>query len=416
MNVTTTAAVGAHAVPRGYENRLVFILTLGGAVSALDAQSLFYLSPFVATSLGLSNTQIGVLSSVVLLSWSIAGYLVGSWSDRTGRRKPWLVGTFILFAACSFMSGLANSFAMLFAARLLIGVAEGPVIPVSQSIMIRNSSPHRRGFNMGIVQNLGAQLIGALVAPILLVQIAERFNWHAAFYVSGAPALIVAVLIAWFVKEPPRDDLDVTKPADTGSGVLHLLRIRNVRLCVLIACCVVLWYFTLLTFLPLYCVRVLKISATDMSYVMGAMGAAGVLSAFLVPALSDRFGRKSTIASFVLLSMAAPLTPLFVGDSLPLLMGGMFIGSFALGTVPVFMATVPIESVPSRDAAAATGLVMCIGQIVGGFGGPTIGGVLADQWGLAVPLWVVVGVTLVGALISTRLAETAPRLAKAAAA
>jgi MFS family permease len=415
MNVTTTAAVGAQTVPRSYENRLVFILALGGAVSALDAQSLFYLSPFVASSLELNNTQIGLVSSVVLLSWSIAGYLVGTWSDRSGRRKPWLVGTFILFAACSFLTGLATSFLMLFAARLLIGLAEGPVIPVSQSIMIRNSSPHRRGLNMGIVQNFGAQLIGTLVAPILLVQIAERFNWHAAFYVAGVPALIVALLIAWFVKEPPRENLAASNaPADSGSGIMHLLRIRNLRLCVLISCCVVLWYFTLLTFLPLYCVRVLKISATTMSYVMGAMGAAGVVSAFMVPALSDRFGRKRMITLFVLLSIAAPLAALFAGSSLPLLMAGVFLGSLVLGTAPLFMAVVPLESVSAHDAAAATGLVMAIGQIVGGFGGPTLGGVLADQWGLAVPLWIVVGATIAGTLISTRLIETAPRMTKAA--
>lgn len=137
-------------------------------------------------------------------------------------------------------------------------------------------------------------------------------------------------------------------------------------------------------------------------------------SAFMVPALSDRFGRKSAIVLSVSLSIAAPLTPLLVGDSLPLLVGGMFIGSLALGTVPVSRATIPIESVPSHDSAAATGLVVGIGQIVGGFGGPTIGGILADQWGLAVPLWVVVGVTLVGTLISTRLVETAPCLAACA--
>lgn len=408
---TTTAYAGAASVPRSYENRLVVVLALGNAVAALDAQSLFYLSPFVASSLSLNNTQIGLVSSIVLLSWSLSGYVVGRWSDRTGHRKPWLVGAFVLFAVCSFLSGLAASFATLFAARVLIGLAEGPVIPVAQSIMMRNSSPHRRGFNMGIVQNLGAQLIGTLVAPILLVQIAQRMNWHVAFYIAGVPALVVAILIAVFVHEPPRED---TPPAaaqavDSGSGILHLLRIRNVRLCVLISCCVVLWYFTLLTFLPLYCVRVLQLSATDMSYVMGAMGAAGVVSALVVPALSDRFGRKNMITLFVLLSVAAPLAPLYAGGSLPLLMAMVFLGSMVLGTVPVFMATVPLESVPERDAAAATGLVMGLGQTIGGFGGPTIGGYLADQWGLAVPLWIVVGAVIIGTFFSTRLLETAPR-------
>lgn len=74
---------------------------------------------------------------------------------------------------------------------------------------------------MGIVQDFGGQLIGALVAPILTVQIAERINWHAAFYVAGVLTLIVAPLIATFVKEPPKDDtgdhvISIRRPTVTG--------------------------------------------------------------------------------------------------------------------------------------------------------------------------------------------------------
>src|SRR5581483_9744830 len=215
-----STVIGAVRAARAlsYENRLLLILTLGGAVAALDAQSLFYLSPFVATSLGLNNTQIGVVSSIVLLTWSISGYVIGSASDRTGRRKPWLVGTFVVFAACSFLSGLAGSFAVLLGARLLMGLAEGPVIPVSQSIMIRNSSPHRRGFNMGLVQNFGAQLVGSLIAPIALVQVAGTLGWHAAFYLAGIPGLLVALLITAFVNEPVGDSPRLEEPAQSPSA------------------------------------------------------------------------------------------------------------------------------------------------------------------------------------------------------
>lgn len=394
------------------ENRLLIVLALGGAVSAVDAQSLFYLSPFVASALSLSNAEIGLVSSVVLLSWSVTGYLVGTLSDRSGRRKPLLVMTFLLFAVCSIFSGLASSFALLLCARTLIGLAEGPVIPISQSIMLRYSSPHRRGLNMGIVQNLGAQLIGTFLAPIILVRVSMSLGWHSAFYIAGFPALLVAALVAWVV---PGDSAGAVAPipptAAAGSGLLGLLRVRNVQLCVVIACCVIAWYFLLLSFLPLYCVRVLRISPTSMSYLMSAVGAAGVVSAFLVPALSDRVGRKRVMALFVLASIAAPLAPMYLGGSLTAVAALVFIGSLALGTIPLFMAIVPSESLPTRDAASATGLVMGLGQIIGGFCGPWVGGVLADHWSLAVPLWTAAGAGLLGALTCLHLTETAPRLA-----
>jgi len=408
-----STVIGAVRAARAlsYENRLLLILTLGGAVAALDAQSLFYLSPFVATSLGLNNTQIGVVSSIVLLSWSISGYVIGRLSDRSGRRKPWLVATFVMFAACSFLSGLAGSFAVLLGARLVMGLAEGPVIPVSQSIMIRHSSPHRRGFNMGLVQNFGAQLVGSLVGPIVLVQIATTLGWHAAFYIAGAPGLVVALLIAAFVSErtgnSPAPDAATQHPA--ALGLSGLVRVRNVRLCMLISCCVVAWYFLLLAFLPLYCVRVLRMTATNMSVVMSAIGAAGVLSALLVPALSDRIGRKTVMIVFSFGAVVASMAPLYVGNGLVPLIALVFVGCLTLGTVPLFMATIPLESVPSGDAASATALVMGVGQISGGFLGPALGGVLADRWGLPVPLWMATGAAVLAGLLALRLTETAPR-------
>lgn len=400
-----------------YENRLLVVLALGGAVAALDAQALFYLSPFVATDLRLSNSQIGVVASIVLLTWSFSGYAIGAVSDRTGRRKPYLVAAFALFGVCSFLSGLATTFAFLLASRVLIGVAEGPVIPLSQSIMIQESSPHRRGFNMGIVQNLGAQLFGSLLGPIVLVKIASTLDWHAAFYVAGIPGLIVAGLVLAFVREPANAVRVASKSADPRPLVRQLAALfafRNLRLCVLISCCIVAWYFLLLTFLPLYCVRVLRISPTNMSLVMGASGAAGVVSAILVPALSDRFGRKPAMIVFAACGVLAALGPLYVQSSgLPAVIALVFAGSLALGTAPLFMATIPLETVPTRDAAAATGLVMGLGQIIGGFCGPALGGMLADRFDLSVPLWIAAGAAVSASLLSMSLKESAPERARA---
>ena len=412
-----STVIGAVRAARAlsYENRLLLILTLGGAVAALDAQSLFYLSPFVATSLGLNNTQIGLVSSTVLLSWSISGYVIGRLSDRSGRRKPWLVATFVMFAACSFLSGLAGSFAVLLGARLMMGLAEGPVIPVSQSIMIRHSSPHRRGFNMGLVQNFGAQLVGSLAGPIVLVQIATTLGWHAAFYIAGVPGLVVALLVAAFVNERAGGSSGPEQSPKAAAAVLGLsglVRVRNIRLCILISCCVVAWYFVLLAFLPLYCVRVLRLTATGMSVVMSAIGAAGVVSALLVPALSDRLGRKAVMIVFTFGGVVASLAPLYVGNGLAWLIGLVFVGCLTLGTVPLFMATIPLESVPGGAAASATALVMGVGQILGGFLGPALGGVLADRWGLSVPLWMATGAAILAGLLSLRLTETAPRRSK----
>lgn len=373
-----------------YENTLVAVLALAGGISALDAQAVFFLMPFIAADLKLNNTQIGLIGSAVLISWSVAGVVIAQVSDRSGKRKRYLVGAFVIFGLFSVVSALARSFVTMFLARLAMGFAEGPVIPMQQSIMHQASSPHRRGLNMGLVQNFGAQFLGSLVAPILMVWIAEKIGWRMAFLVAGGPGLVVAFLLHWLVREP-------VLPSEAGASARHekrafltdflmLLRVRNVLISILIGSSAVAWYFGMLTFLPLVAVGELGLSPGTMSVIVSMIGAAGAISAILVPGMSDRIGRRKAIILFACLGIIAPGGVFFFGADALWLGAAVFIGSFMLGTFPLFMGAVPIEAVPASHAASASALVIGISQLVGGVCGPALGGVLADHFGRAVPL------------------------------
>lgn len=373
-----------------YENTLVAVLALAGGVSALEAQAVFFLMPFIAVDLKLDNTQIGLIGSAVLISWSVAGVVIAQVSDRSRRRKPYLVGAFVVFALFSVMSAYARSFVTMFFARLAMGFAEGPVIPMQQSIMHQESSPHRRGLNMGIVQNFGAQFLGSLVAPILMIWIAQEIGWRNAFLVAGGPGLVVAFLLHWLVREP-------AWPSEAGAmvqrqkrafltDVLMLLRVRNVLISILIGSSAVAWYFGMLTFLPLVAVGELGLSPGSMSVIVSMIGAAGAISAIVVPGLSDRIGRRKAIILFAFLGIVAPGGVFVFGADTVSLGAAVFIGSFMLGTFPLFMGAIPIEAVPASHAASASALVICISQILGGVCGPALGGILADRFGQAVPL------------------------------
>ena len=402
---------GNHLMSRfwTYENKLVILFTLGGGIAALDAQALFYLTPFVADDLKLNNAQAGLLASLVLITWAISGFLVGNFADKSGKRKTCLVTAFILFGLCSFLTGLAASFTMLLAVRALIGLAEGPVIPVAQSIMAEESSPHRRGLNMGLVQNFGSQLVGSFISPLLLIAVATAYSWQAAFYFAGVPALLIALLTALVLRPAPRrSPASQSASPSTVRQILGLLKFNNIRLCMLVSCCIWGWYLLILTFLPLYCVRVLQMSTRDMSIVMSALGAAGVVAAIVVPYLSDRVGRRPIMALFAAVGALAPIGALCFGGATVAVGALVFVGCLATGIGSLYMSTVPLETVSARDSATAVGLIMGFGQIVGGFFGPAFAGILADQFGLAVPLWAAVAAALVAAITCLFLKETAP--------
>ena len=58
----------------------------------------------------------------------------------------------VVFSLCSVFTGLAGTFMLLLLARVVMGMAEGPFLPVCLSIINEQSSPSRRGVNIGLVQ------------------------------------------------------------------------------------------------------------------------------------------------------------------------------------------------------------------------------------------------------------------------
>jgi MFS family permease len=394
-----------------YENGLLLLLGLTFGFLFFDRNAASYLAPFIAEDLKLNNTQIGLLGSALSVTWAISAYAFGAWSDRTGVRKPFLLASVLSFSLCSFLSGVAQSFGVLLASRLLMGLAEGLYLPVAMAIMLVVSTEKRRGLNMGVMQNLFSNLLGSFVAPLVLVAIAEQYNWRMSFYVAGVPGLICALLIWKYVREPARTVPTSRAGAHHGErhmGLAEMLRVRNVWLCVLISCFMVPWMVLGWAFMPVFYVNYRHIAPSDMSILMSVLGASAALGSFLVPALSDRFGRKPIMIGFSFLGVLVSLAALYYNGPLPVLGVLVFIGWLASGVFPLFMGTIPAESTSPRYVATAMGLIVGVGEILGGFGGPTLAGWIADRTSLAAPILMQAGCAVAGGVLALFLEESAP--------
>jgi predicted MFS family arabinose efflux permease len=317
--------------------------------------------------------------------------------------------TVLVFSLCSTASGLAGGFAGLLAARMMMGVAEGPILPIAQSIMAAESSPARRGLNMGILQALGAAVLGSFLAPLVLVSLAETHGWRSAFLLAGVPGVVLALCLALWLREPPLPRAEVASVA--RPRLAELLKHRNLLLCVAISICLVGWMIIGWVFLPLYYVQVRGFRPGDMSIVMSAMGvAAGLFGAFIGPALSDRFGRRPLIVVLSFTGLGAPLVALFLHAPLAVMATATFVGWGAAGALAMAMATVPAESLPAGSVATAIGLTQGTGEIVGGVIAPVLAGLAGDAWGLQAPLLVAAALAGAAGLIALFLTETAPRV------
>jgi MFS family permease len=401
-----------------YETRLIWVLGITFGFLFFDRNAVNYLMPFIAADLKFSKTQVGLVASALSFTWAIASYLGGAFSDRTGHRKAILVTTVVAFSLCSFLSGLANSFLALFLARLLMGLSEGPFLPTAQSLVAFESADSRRGFNMGVMQNFGSNVLGSFVAPLVLVALASAWNWRGAFFIAGIPGLVMAVLIVKYVHEPAVHELHPQSPQRAGADMRHgeMLRFRNMWLCMLMSIVMVAWMVLGWAFLPLFYDEVRHLSKTEMSVLMSVLGLSAAFFSFIVPGLSDRLGRRPVVVVFNLIGLLVPLAALYYHGSLYMLAALIFIGWSASGTFPLFMGTIPSETIPARYVATSLGMVVGLGEILGGVSGPAAAGWAADRWGLEVPLMMMAACAVVGTVLALFLKETAPARIGAASA
>src|SRR5258708_39970918 len=123
-----------------YESRLVWVVSMTFGFVFLDRNAANFLMAFIADDLHFNNQQIGLVASALSFTWAVAAFLGGAYSDRTGNRKTFLLITVVAFSLCSFASGLAGSFVTLFSTRLLFGMAEGPILPFSPSLVAIEST------------------------------------------------------------------------------------------------------------------------------------------------------------------------------------------------------------------------------------------------------------------------------------
>lgn len=164
-----TAARSRQQPARGYELRVLVLLGLAFGFAYFDRMALTFLAPFVQADLALSNEQLGRANSGLSLTWALGAFLIGRWSDRIGRRKPFLIGALLLFWTCSVLSGLAWSFETLLATRVVMGAAEGPFLPICLAIMAAAFGRTRQALNAGVVQNVFGPIVGTSLASFALV-------------------------------------------------------------------------------------------------------------------------------------------------------------------------------------------------------------------------------------------------------
>lgn len=386
-----------------YENGIVSLMALTFGVLFFDRLALNYLVPYVAKDLSLNNTQIGLLAAGLSLAWAFSSYFTTAWSESRNKNKITFILAIFIFSICSFGSGLAIGFGTLLVARLIMGFAEGPVIPLAQIFVERESTPNRLGLNVGILQAVGGALFGSILAPVILIQIAENIGWRTAFYIAGVPGLLLGVVAAIYLKKSTAESRGTKEKA--GLDIKELWQYNNIKWGTPLACCVFGWWFATIPFITKYFTDVQGIDALTMQKTMGLLGVAMLLSSLFFPGISDKIGRKKALLIALCLGVFYPFAVYFLtgsGAHLP----AMFFTYAMVGTIPLVAAIVPSEAVPNNLKAKAIGFVTAVAEIVGGVLIPAIAGGLSDIINESAFLWVAAVLAVLSLFFLSKLDET----------
>jgi len=205
------------------------VLMLCYTLSFVDRQILALLVPFIKADLKINDTLVGLLAGTAFaVFYAVMGLPLGRVADSANRRN--LISICIAFwsiftAGCA----LARSYAMLFLARMGVGIGEAGLNPASFSILSDLFPKERLGAALSVfyIGNLlgsslalivGGSVVQAVTRQpeIILPILGTMASWRATFLILGLPGLLFALLV-FTVKEPIRKNL-----ARTSSGTTKL--------------------------------------------------------------------------------------------------------------------------------------------------------------------------------------------------
>lgn len=176
------------------------------SVSYIDRQTLAALAPTVTRELQIRETSYGLLLSAFSIAYLVGSPLSGRLVDAIGARRG-MLGAVLVWSAVAAAHALVPSFAVLFALRIALGLAEAPSFPGAAQTVHRALPPHERARGLGIL--FTGSSFGAMLAPKLATFFNGLWGWRAAFLGSALVGLIwVPLWLSLAYTEPGRSALD----------------------------------------------------------------------------------------------------------------------------------------------------------------------------------------------------------------
>ena len=216
--MTTSAHPAADAPPLtgGRLFAAAILIGLGNFLVVLDTTIANVSVPTIAGNLGVSSSQGTWVITSYAVAEAITVPLTGWLANRFGAQRVFIT-CYIAFAAVSLLCGLSHSLGMLLGMRVLLGLVGGPIMPLSQMLLLRIFPKEKA--TLGTVIWAMTTLVGPVAGPILGGIICDSIGWSWIFFIKVPVAAAGGLALIYLLRGRP-DPTGSAKVDAVGLGLL----------------------------------------------------------------------------------------------------------------------------------------------------------------------------------------------------
>jgi MFS family permease len=388
------------------------LLTALNFVNYIDRYILPGVQEQVKVEFHLSDEHIGTLTFWFMIAYMFTSPITGWLGDRFPR-KPMIVIAALFWSGINFLTASVHSYDSLNLRHAALGVGEAS-FGIFAPALLSDFYPEDQRNRVLTIFNVAIP-VGAALGYIIGGTVGEHFGWRMSFIVSAVPGTLIAILIAFFMKEPARGASQQDKAKLEKGTVLSLLKNKAYLSSILGYAAVTFSLGGISWWMPSFLQRIDGRSQSSAAYIMGAItvvcGLGGTITG---GAIAQRWSRTNSKALYLVpaISSAIAVPPAllcFFGPHTLTLYGlGAAIFLIFLGTGPVNAATVNAVR-PEIRATALAGQLFII-HALGDAISPRIIGAVSDRSTLNIGLASTLITMLIAAVIFFLGASYAPPL------
>lgn len=370
----------------------LWILLIVQIFNFLDRQIVNILAEPIKRDLGLSDTQIGLMTGLAFaLLYSVLGIPIARFSDRSTTDRVGLISLALFFwSGMTALCGLVQNFGQMLAARVGVGIGEAGCSPAAHSL-ISDLVPAKQRPSALAFYASGIS-IGGLLGSVLGGQFAEWFGWRVAFLAVGLPGVALALIVWILLRDPRKTDgilLANRRSASSPSvgveaAMMEILGTRALVLLILGGSFSSFLSYGKSTWVAIFFMHSHGFSVAEAGLWLGvAVGASGIAGTWLGGWLAVKFG--GTNRRHVLTAPAIGMV-----FAAPAAFAAYFVADWRLAIAFVFVPTVLnslyygptyacVQGLVRPELRALASAVMIFSQNLIGLGlGPLFFGMLSD--------------------------------------